>query len=67
MPSVRLLGLVNPKQLVSDSTGASTTMSDPDDEPKDLPIVETLRKILDQQTLTLAQITTINGRLDSHD
>jgi hypothetical protein len=42
-------------------------MSDPDDEPEDLPIVETLRKILDQQTLTLAQITTINGRLDSHD
>jgi hypothetical protein len=42
-------------------------MFGPGDEPEDLPILKTLRKILDQQTLTLAQITTINGRLDSHD
>jgi hypothetical protein len=39
----------------------------PDDEPEDLLIVEMLCKVPDQQILTLAQITTINGRLDSHD
>lgn len=35
--------------------------------PEHVFIAETLRYILDQQMKTLAQITTINGRLDTHD
>lgn len=45
-------------------------MSVPTSESKDVDLKDltmTLRQILDQQTQTLAQITALIGRLDSHD
>jgi hypothetical protein len=42
-------------------------MSSLDDDPEHSNIAAQLQMILDNQNRTLAQITTINGHLDSHD